>query len=153
MTDVILAQSRLISALSAMSNQSPNLFPHLNVRQNLNFGLKGNCTDVDTALEIAGLTDFAKADVATLSGGQAARVNLMRTLLSKPRALLLDEPFAALDSTLRTTIRSFLFAQIQASGLPTLLVTHDREDAVSACGPAFFLENKVLRMQDMNHVR
>jgi putative thiamine transport system ATP-binding protein len=71
----------------------------------------------------------------TLSGGQRARVALLRTLLSEPRALLLDEPFAKLDVALRARFRSFVFGHARAKGLPTLLVTHDPQDAADAGGP------------------
>ena len=128
-------------------DQQPVLFPHLNVQQNLAFGAKGDWDGVARALETARLDHLAKADVATLSGGQAARVALMRTLLSKPRALLLDEPFAALDPELRASLRGFVFDQVVASGLPTLLVTHDAADAQAAQGPVFALENHRLARQ------
>ena len=74
-------------------------------------------------------------DPATLSGGQRARVALMRTLLSEPRALLLDEPFARLDLALRDRFRRFVFDHAREQGLPTLLVTHDPADAEAAAGP------------------
>ena len=133
-------------------DQRPILFPHLNVAQNMAFGLRSGSrtprrAEIAQALATAGLTDLAKADVATLSGGQAARVALMRTLLSEPQALLLDEPFAAFDPALRSTLRGFVFGQVRALGRPTLLVTHDREDARAAQGPIFTLENRTLVRQ------
>lgn len=133
-------------------DQRPVLFPHLNVWQNLAFGLRDGSRSernakVENALETAELQAFAKADVATLSGGQAARVALMRTLLADPQALLLDEPFAAFDPALRASIRDFVFAQVRTLGRPTLLVTHDQEDARAAKGPIFTLENQTLLPQ------
>ena len=137
-------------------DQQPVLLPHLNVQQNLAFGLRGARAHrhghLKAALATAGLSAFAQADVATLSGGQGARVALMRTLVSQPCALLLDEPFAALDPELRIAMRDFVFAQVRALGLPTLLVTHDREDAIAARGPVFTLENKTLLAQTLGHV-
>lgn len=132
--------------------QRPTLFPHLNVRQNLAFGLKGARQEIDQALDIAGLQNLSRSDVATLSGGQAARVSLMRTLLSKPKALLLDEPFAALDMGLRKAMRDFVFHQVRVHRLPTLLVTHDPNDAASAQGPVFELESGGLRAHGDPHV-
>lgn len=118
--------------------QDALLFPHLSVGGNLGFALPPRLPDrkarIDKALEDAGLPGFANRDPATLSGGERARVALMRTLLAEPRALLLDEPFSALDTDLRLRTREFVFGQIRRLGLPTILVTHDIEDARAAAG-------------------
>jgi putative thiamine transport system ATP-binding protein len=90
---------------------------------------------IRAALEEAGLEGFEERDPATLSGGQRARVALLRTLLAEPRALLLDEPFSKLDVALRARIRRFVFEHARAQALPTLLVTHDPADAAAAGGP------------------
>jgi putative thiamine transport system ATP-binding protein len=123
--------------------QDPLLFPHLSVASNLLFGVGRHVTDrrtkVREALVAAGLEGFDSRDPATLSGGQKARVALMRVLLSEPHALLLDEPFAKLDTALRHEIRAFVFERVRAAGLPTLLVTHDPADATSAGGPVIRL--------------
>jgi putative thiamine transport system ATP-binding protein len=119
--------------------QDPLLFPHLSVGSNLLFGVGRQAADRQAkmlaALVSAGLAGFEDRDPATLSGGQQARVALMRVLLSEPHALLLDEPFSKLDAALRTEIRSFVFERVRAAGLPTLLVTHDPADAEAAGGP------------------
>jgi putative thiamine transport system ATP-binding protein len=122
--------------------QDDVLFPHLSVGGNLAFAIppsvKGRARRqemIDAALESAGLPGFAGRDPATLSGGQRARVALMRTLLARPCALLLDEPFSRLDAALRVQIRGFVLDRIRAERLPTLLVTHDIEDARAAGGP------------------
>jgi putative thiamine transport system ATP-binding protein len=80
------------------------------------------------------LEGFADRDPATLSGGQAARVALMRTLLARPEALILDEPFSRLDVPLRAQVRELVFAEARKYGLPVLLVTHDPADAEAAGG-------------------
>jgi putative thiamine transport system ATP-binding protein len=85
-------------------------------------------------LASAGLEGFADRDPATLSGGQRARVALLRTLLAGPRALLLDEPFSKLDPALRAEFRHLVFELARARGLPILLVTHDPSDARAAGG-------------------
>jgi len=126
--------------------QDDLLFPHLSVGDNLAFGLpavvRGRAARrarAEAALADADLPGFADRDPATLSGGQRARVAVMRTLLAEPRALLLDEPFNRLDAALRDRFRRFVFAH--AGALPTLLVTHDEADALAAGGP-------VLRLTD-----
>lgn len=122
--------------------QDALLFPHLSVAGNLLYGLPRSAgrarTDrrglVEEALAQAGLAGLGDRDPATLSGGQRARVALLRTLLAEPRALLLDEPFSKLDAGLRGEIRAFVFDHARARGLPTLLVTHDEADARAAGG-------------------
>jgi putative thiamine transport system ATP-binding protein len=116
--------------------QDDLLFPHMSVGGNLAFALAPHVRSreartgrVDAALAEAGLAGFAPRDPATLSGGQRARVALMRTLLSEPAALLLDEPFNKLDAALRGEFRSFVYAHAVQRGLPVLLVTHDADDA------------------------
>ena len=120
--------------------QDDLLFPHLSVGGNLAFGLPARLPSLErrarasAALAEAGLPGFIDRDPATLSGGQRARVALLRMLLSEPKALLLDEPFGRLDSRLRGQFRQLVFARARARGLPVLLVTHDREDAEAARG-------------------
>lgn len=115
--------------------QDDLLFPHLSVGDNLAFGLPPGLSRgerrarVDAALAEAELPGFAGRDPATLSGGQRARVALMRALLAEPRALLLDEPFGNLDAALRARFRAFVLDHTAARGLPVLLVTHDPADA------------------------
>lgn len=120
--------------------QDDLLFPHLSVGENLAFGIPPGIPRaerrqrIEAALEEAELPGFAARDPATLSGGQRARIALMRTLLSQPKALLLDEPFSKLDAALRDRIRRFTFDHATERGLPVLLVTHDPEDARAAGG-------------------
>ncbi|MCP4380302.1 MAG: ATP-binding cassette domain-containing protein [Hyphomicrobiales bacterium] len=120
--------------------QDDLLFPHLSVGGNIAFGLPSSIHGgqrrerIDEALVDSGLAGFADRDPAGLSGGQRARVALLRTLLSEPEALLLDEPFGKLDTTLREGFRRFVFSRAEARALPVLLVTHDRSDAAAAGG-------------------
>ncbi len=119
------------------------LFPHMSVGQNLGFGLPSAVQDraarIETALADIGMAGFADRDPATLSGGQRARVALMRMLLAEPEAVLLDEAFSGLDRNLRTRIRELVFAHAARAGLPVLMVTHDREDADAAGGEVIVL--------------
>lgn len=117
--------------------QDDLLFPHMTVGENLGFGLppaiRGAANGhqrrrrIEAALEQVELAGFADRDPATLSGGQRARVALLRVLLSEPKALLLDEPFAKLDLSLRDRFRSLVFQSTRH--LPVLLVSHDPADA------------------------
>lgn len=121
--------------------QDPLLFPNLDVAGNVLFGLRERGSRrarqqrAAEALASVGLDGFGARDPATLSGGQQARVALLRVLLSEPRALLLDEPFHSLDDDNREHVRELVFTEAQNRGLPTLLVTHDKSDVAAARGP------------------
>lgn len=126
--------------------QDPVLFPHLSVGDNLAFGLPAQVRGralrrerVRQALDLAGLPGLEARDPATLSGGQRARVALMRTLLAEPLALLLDEPFSKLDAGLRAEIRAFTYDHIRDRAIPALMVTHDPQDAEATGGPVINL--------------
>jgi molybdate transport system ATP-binding protein len=114
------------------------LFPHLNVRQNVGFGLARGWRNpgadmqhasIDYWLDAFELRALANSYPAELSGGQRQRVALARALVAQPRALLLDEPFAALDPMLRVTMRTELDALQRQLNVPMVLITHDPEDA------------------------
>lgn len=115
--------------------QMPLLFPHMSIIENLLFAIPADInkperiTMAQQALEKLGIPDKANALPKELSGGQQARVALLRTLLSKPDYLLLDEPFSKLDPALRRDVRAFVLSEIQKANIPALLVTHDPEDA------------------------
>ena len=121
--------------------QDDLLFPHLSVAGNLNFAIRPDVrakaerhSRIAAALDAAGLAGFEKRDPASLSGGQRARVSVMRVLLSEPQVLLMDEPFSKLDAETRGQFRDFVFRQIRERQIPTLMVTHDSEDAETAGG-------------------
>lgn len=113
--------------------QDDLLFPHMSVGENLGFALpptiprRDRTAQIAAALEQVELAGFMDRDPATLSGGQRARVALMRILLSAPKAILLDEPFSKLDLSLRDRFRALVFAS--TSHLPVILVSHDPADA------------------------
>lgn len=92
------------------------------------------------------VVDLADRPAGRLSGGEGQRVALARALAAEPQALLLDEPFSALDAALRVGLREELRAIVEAMGLPTILVTHDEEDARS-------LATQVIRLRDGVMVR
>ena len=119
--------------------QDALLFPHMTVAENLLFAVpasdtRGNsCTAqrqarVQQALQEAELSGMGNRDPSTLSGGQRARVALMRALLAEPQALLLDEPFSKLDAALRAQLRPWVFAHVRERRIPVVLVTHDEQD-------------------------
>ena len=131
--------------------QQAHLFPHLSVGQNIALTMtqkQGESRQerqrrVNIWLEQMELGGMADRDPATLSGGQKARVALARLLATKPRAVLLDEPFSALDPTLREATRHFIFRYLQAQRVPILLVTHDSSDV-----PTQQLLTKLYHMRD-----
>ncbi|WAC44422.1 ABC transporter ATP-binding protein [Pseudomonas sp. SL4(2022)] len=117
--------------------QSYALFPNMNVAQNVAFGLrmqkiKGSEAEqrVKQVLELVELNDFAERYPHQLSGGQCQRVALARSLVTRPRLLLLDEPLSALDARIRKHLREQIRSIQQELGLTTIFVTHDQEEAL-----------------------
>ena len=116
--------------------QNNQLFPHLNVAENVGYGLRIARTPaaqrrarIAELLALGGMSSHAARDVATLSGGEAARVALARSLATSPRVLLLDEPLSGLDHDLRYALADELRHVIRASGSTALVVTHDPVEA------------------------
>ena len=135
--------------------QDALLFPHLSVAGNLLFAVPGHWPQaerqarVTQALQEADLSGLGERDPSTLSGGQRARVALMRALLAEPQALLLDEPFSKLDAALRAQLRPWVFAHVRERGIPVVLVTHDEQDVAD---PQRVVHLRAATEESSNHV-
>lgn len=132
--------------------QEGGLFPHLNVAENVGFAIAKNLRKsereemVAEMLELVGLSGFQKRRPYQLSGGQQTRVALARALATKPAIVLLDEPFSNLDHALRAEISSEVVSLLKRTKTTSLMVTHDREDAlVSADLIALMRDGKVIQ--------
>jgi len=110
--------------------QDGALFPHLSVADNVGFGHPAEGR-IDVCLELVGLADRRTAYPHELSGGERQRVALARALAPEPEVVLLDEPFTALDATLRTSLRADVARILRDAGASALLVTHDQQEALS----------------------
>lgn len=129
--------------------QDEQLFPHRSVRRNIEFGLRmrhwkqaDRAVRVQEMLELVGLSGFGERRVTDLSGGEAKRVALVRTLAPSPKIVLLDEPLTGLDRPLHDQVAKDLGRLLRVTGTSALLVTHDHEEAaviadrvVSLAGP------------------
>ena len=125
--------------------QDGALFPHLNVAENIGFGLPpsmpGRAARIRHLLELVGLpTQMASRRPDALSGGQQQRVALARALACQPKLMLLDEPFSALDTALRASTRKAVAELLEAAGIATILVTHDQAEALSFADQVAVLE-------------
>jgi ABC-type Fe3+/spermidine/putrescine transport system ATPase subunit len=136
----------------ALMFQDFALFPHLNVQDNVAFGLveqriaKANARMQALAmLERFGLQAFAQSRVWQLSGGEQQRVALARALITRPRVLLLDEPFSALDAALRVQLREEFRNHIAHSPMAVLWVTHDEAEARAMGSRGLRLEGGALQ--------
>lgn len=122
------------------------LFPHLTIRENIGFGLAQKDrtqtqNDISTKMKNMGISDYAEVYPHTLSGGQQQRVALLRALAPGPKVLLLDEPFSGLDVTRRAQVRTETLRTIKDTGVGTLMVTHDPEEAM-------FMADRILVMNE-----
>lgn len=122
------------------------LFPNLNVYKNITYGLRNNpgiatAKDVNDLIELLGLEPHLSKKIDQLSGGQKQRVALARTMVMKPRILLLDEPLSALDGVIKESIKEKIKEIAREYHLTTIIVTHDPEEALT-------LSDKVLIVHD-----
>ncbi|NWF46571.1 ABC transporter ATP-binding protein [Hydrogenophaga sp. D2P1] len=131
----------------ALMFQDFALFPHLNLQDNVAFGLVEQGVRRSEARNQArimlarfGLAGQALRKVWTLSGGEQQRVALARALITQPRALLLDEPFSALDASLREQLRTEFRERITEAGMTAILVTHDEQEARAMAQHAWGLQ-------------
>jgi molybdenum ABC transporter ATP-binding protein len=121
------------------------LFPHLDVLANIRFGAR-RTVQVDELLERLQIAHLTQARIRELSGGERQRVALARALASKPGVLLLDEPLSALDAHTKAAVRIELHELLRDLALPTILVTHDFEDAAAlADRVGVLVEGRVLQ--------
>ncbi|WP_439548142.1 ABC transporter ATP-binding protein [Falsiroseomonas sp.] len=154
--DVLIGGSSVLGQPAHRRNlgmlfQAYGLFPHLTVARNVAFGLDMRripkaeaATRVREALTLVRLDAFADRMPAQLSGGQQQRVALARALVYRPRVLLLDEPFGALDRKLREEMQVELRLLVRRLGLTTLMVTHDQEEALTLADRLAVMERGVL---------
>ena len=132
--------------------QDGQLFPHLSVAGNVGYALAGKPRRlrerrVAELLELVGLEGYGPRPVTALSGGQAQRVALARSLAANPRLLLLDEPLSALDRGLREHLVGVLDHTLRAAGVPALYVTHDQDEAFAiADRVAVLAEGRLLQV-------
>jgi ABC-type Fe3+/spermidine/putrescine transport system ATPase subunit len=131
---------------TTMVFQHPTLFPHLDVAANVGFGLKmrgislrETAARVRAALAQVQLAGYERRRIGQLSGGQQQRVALARALVTRPRLLLLDEPLSSLDPSLRDEMRELIAHLHAEQGITTILVTHDRQEAMTLADRIAFL--------------
>lgn len=132
----------------AMVSQSPLLFPNMNVLENVEFGLKmqgikknERVIEAMNILSKMGLEGFDKRSSSQLSGGQSQRVSIARALVTKPRVLLMDEPFSSLNEELRDEMRKLIYDIHREKDIIVIFVTHDRNEAE-------MLSDRIITMDD-----
>lgn len=129
------------------------LFPHLNLRKNIAFGLKNMSKEaqkkrVDELLALINLTDYAQHYPHQISGGMQQRVALARALAPKPDLILLDEPFSGLDTALRQSLSKEVRSLLKEENISAILVTHDQQEAFAMCDKIGILHYGVLQQWD-----
>lgn len=128
--------------------QTLDLFPHMTALENIEFAASARLiqkSDYELRLSaisnILQMNPFFKKNVTKISGGERQRVAIARALIANPRALILDEPFNALDSALKNEARQLLKKTVEHFNLPTILITHDAEDIQSLADKVSYIEN------------
>ncbi len=134
------------------------LFPHMTVSQNVKFGLnklskKDKNNRLKEVLELVNLEEYTERYPYELSGGQQQRVALARALAPKPSVILLDEPFSNLDTNLKNKIRTDLKSILNETGITTIFVTHDKEDALGIANKVIILNSgEIIKKGDPKEV-
>lgn len=129
------------------------LFPNLNAWQNIVYGLKNRPAvstreEVESLIRLLGLSEHLQKRIDQLSGGQKQRVALARTLVMKPKILLLDEPFSALDGVIKESVKERIRTVAAQYHLTTILVTRDPEEALTLSDRVLILQNKAISQFD-----
>jgi iron(III) transport system ATP-binding protein len=131
--------------------QEGALFPHLSVGRNVAFGLTREARRRDRVhelLELVGLAGLHRRYPHQLSGGQQQRVALARALATDPEIVLLDEPFASLDASLRSSVRAEVLQVLRHAGTTSILVTHDQDEALSMADQVAVLRDGIIAQID-----
>jgi sulfate transport system ATP-binding protein/putative spermidine/putrescine transport system ATP-binding protein len=133
--------------------QSYDLFPHMTAKENVEFAITARGAESKAVAdriayfkEKLSLSSFWDRRASKLSGGEQQRIALVRALIAKPRALFLDEPFSALDESLRHESRKILKMIVELEQIPTILITHDRQDVLDLAEKVSVLDHgKIVR--------
>lgn len=125
--------------------QNLALFPHLNVHDNLKFGLPPNSsiTRISEILELVGLKNFGPRKIQHLSGGESQRVALARSLIAEPKMILLDEPLSSLDTGIKESLSLEVRKMIKSLSIPAIYVTHDPIIANQMADRIVYLESNI----------
>lgn len=138
----------------AVMFQDGQLFPHLSVAGNVGYALDElsrpqRAARVEELLDLVGLAGYGRRPITALSGGEAQRIALARSLAAEPRLLLLDEPLSALDRGLREHLVGVLDETLRTTGTPALYVTHDQDEAFAiADRVAVLADGRLLQVDD-----
>lgn len=132
--------------------QEHSLFPHLTIKENLELALKDTSkSQYDELVNISNIKELEDRYPHQISGGQQQRAAFVRTLLLKPDLILLDEPFSNLDENTKTNLRTYFRKVLKQNKITTILVTHDKEDAIALADRILIMQNgKIIEDSDFN---